>query len=57
MFEKKRITQIYFWDRGIPKIHVIAEDGKAAVGKITPIFDKDGKPIKCLYCEALGYCP
>jgi hypothetical protein len=57
VFEKKRITQIYYWDRGVPKIHVIAEDGNSAAGKITPLFDKDGKPMKCLYCEALGCCP
>jgi hypothetical protein len=57
VFEKKRITQIYYLDRGIPKLHVIAEDGNSAAGKITPLFDKDGRPIKCLYCEALGSCP
>jgi len=57
MFEKKRITQIYFWDRGVPKLHIIAEDGNSAAGKITPLFEKNGKPMKCLYCEALGYCP
>ena len=55
MFSKK-ITIIFYRDRGIPKMHVICENGKVASGKIEPIF-QNGKVAKCLYCDALGWCP
>jgi hypothetical protein len=41
----------------VPKIHIIAEDKTSAAGKIMPLKDKNGNFAKCLYCEALGFCP
>lgn len=34
---KKELTLKFFDDRGVPKLHVFASDGKRAGGKIIPL--------------------
>ena len=55
MFRKKSITIKYYIDRNTVKKHIIAEDGKSAIGKILPVFDKKtGKFVECEYCSVVN---